>query len=309
MMDILLTLLILGGGYWLYSTGQLNQFLSGAKLPTIPGPRQQEYTPPPPPPKQSAPQAPPQTITGARSVGGDKIYPDASPPHACNNVSDGGLEQGGDRKEPQIACGFPFLNCEATVYINYHGINDTLSVKLRGPKHGGGTAEADMCNNIHYIGLGGAKPAFGKQAGHTAEYCEFGNSISIPENQWVGVKAIEWNEGNGVHFQTWLQVPEGSQWKLVADAVDNGGSGSCKGPASAPYTKSPCSTGQVSIGFRVDGLKSGGDVQFKNMSIREISRGSGPSSTVGGGNIGGGRSTVIKKVAYAKAYDRILSRL
>lgn len=277
--DIITVVLVLVGAYILIKSGKFQEIMQGdfqlPQLPPLPGlPAPQTSTPiPQQEGEQEQEQTQTQQVPPITGTTGDKIYPDTNPPHACNNVSDGGLEQGGDRKEPQIACNFPFLNTEATVYVNYHGINDTLSVKLRGPKHGGGTAEADMCNNIHYVGLGGAKPAFGKQAGHTAEYCEFGNSIGIPENQWVGVKAVEWNEGNGVHFQTWLQVPEGSQWKLAADATDNGNAGSCSGPASAPYTKSPCSKGPVSIGFRVDGLKGGGDVQFKNLSVREIAPG------------------------------------
>lgn len=204
----------------------------------------------------------------------DKIYPDTDPPHICTNVSDGDREQGGDRREPQIACGFNFLNTEATVYINTHDINDTLSIKLRGPKHSDPTPESDMCNNIHYVNLGDEdKKPFGKQAGHTAEYCEFGSPVvKVPDNTWVGVKAIEWNESNGVHFQTWIENPEGSGWKLAADIIDTGGLGSCSGPASDPYTTSPCAGSRpVSIGFRVDGLnENDGDVEFKNMSVREI---------------------------------------
>ena len=149
-----------------------------------------------------------------------------------------------------------------------------------------------MCNNIHYFGLGGGAAAFGKQAGHTAEYCEGGPSISLPAGQWVGAKAIEWNEGNGVRMQSWVQIPEGSQWKLVADTVDSGNLGNCSGPAKAPYTKSPCSKGQVSIGFRVDGLKGGGDVQFKNLSVREITP-------------GGGRAAAAR---VHRAYDTIITR-
>lgn len=206
---------------------------------------------------------------------GGQIYPCSGQP--CTQTSGGESEQGGDRKEPQVECGQNFLNADATVYIRTSGtINDTLSVKHRGPRHGGGVPESDMCNNIHYINLGSnSTAAFGKQAGHTAEYCEFSDPIpAIPSGVWVGVKTVEWNEGSGVHFQTWLDNPEGSGWKLVADAVDNGGSGSCQGPASAPYTVSPCAGSHpVSIGFRVDGLSGGGDVEFKNISVCEITPG------------------------------------
>jgi hypothetical protein len=202
-------------------------------------------------------------------------FADANPPQACNNVSDGELEQDGDRKEPQIACGFNFLNVEAIAFINYHGINDTLSIKLRGPKHSG-IPDDDMCNSIHYINLGSeSRAAFGKQSGHTAEYCDFGDPIpAIPENTWVGVKAVEWNEGSGVHMQTYLQNPEGSPWVLAAEIVDNGDVG-CGGEdprAGVPYTTSPCQDvgHPVSTGFRVDGLSGGGDVEFKNLSVREI---------------------------------------
>lgn len=203
----------------------------------------------------------------------DQIYPSAEPLHECDNISDGEIEQDGDRREPQIACGHNFLNTEATAYINYSGVSDTLSIKLRGPKHSG-IPDSDMCNDIHYFNLGSNNTAaFGKQAGHTAEYCEFGSALeSLPENTWVGVKAIEWNEGSGVHFQSWIENPAGSGFKLVADEVDNGGAGSCQGPAREAYTTSPCQDvgHPVSIGFRVDGLSGGGNVQFGNLSVREI---------------------------------------
>ena len=208
---------------------------------------------------------------------GDKIYPDSTPPHECTNVTDGEKEQGGDRREPQIACGFNFLNTEATAYIRTHDVNDTLSIKLRGPKHSG-IPDDHMCNNIHYISLGNEnKKPFGKQSGHTKEYCAFGSPVvKIPDNVWVGIKAIEWNsaDNKSVHFQTWIQNPEGSEWKLAAETIDSGntGCGSSDPRAGKPYTTSPCQDvgHPVSIGFRVDGLKGGGDVEFKKLSVREI---------------------------------------
>ena len=236
-----------------------------------------------PPPTTTQP-----TTGGGGPIQGGQIYPDASPAHECHDVTDGGLEQGGDRREPQIDCGFDFLNTEATVYVNVSGVNDTLSVKLRGPRHGGSTPEAEMCNNIHYIALGSnSTEAFGKQSHHTGEYCEFGgSSVKIPDGVWVGVKAVEWNEGSGVHLQTWLDNPEGSGWKLAADATDNGGAGSCQGQAREAFTTSPCQGGSqpVSIGFRVDGLSGGGSVEFKGMSAREIAIPSAPLTTAPSGS-------------------------
>ena len=61
--------------------------------------------------------------------------------------------------------------------------------------------------------------------------------------------------------------------KRVAQAEDNGNAGDCKAGAAPAYTKSPCTgPNPISIGFRVDGLKGGGDVQFdrSRMSVREI---------------------------------------
>lgn len=209
---------------------------------------------------------------------GDKIYPDSTPPHYCDEVIDGGIEQDGDRREPQIMCGYNFLNTEATAFIKVKPpVNDTLSIKLRGPKHSG-IPDNDMCNNIHYVSLGNEnKKPFGKQSGHTQEYCEFGSPVvKVPDNVWVGVKAIEWNssDGKSVHFQTWIQNPEGSEWKLAAETIDDGntGCGDSDPRAKIPYTESPCQgvKGPVSIGYRVDGLKAGGDVEFKNLSVREI---------------------------------------
>ena len=237
--------------------------------------------PPPPGGQQPPPPGGGQVVTGAQ------IYPSAADPHEYTTTTDGELEQDGDRKEPQLASGFNYLNTEATIYINYHGVNDTLSIKLRGPKHSG-IPDADMCNNIHYINLGsGGNQAFGKQWGHTEVYCEFGGSqVSIPENVWVGVKAIEWNEDSGLHFQTWIENPEGAGWTLAADAVDSGSAGDCSGGAANPYTTSPCASDSVSIGFRVDGLSGGGDVEFKGASVREIAVPSAPLTTAPAG--GGG---------------------
>jgi len=229
-------------------------------------------TPQPTPEPSPTPQPTPQPTPSE-----DKIYPDTVPPHISTTVIDGELEQGGDRREPQIT-GYDFLNCEATAYVKVHGVKDTLSIKLRGPKHSG-IPDDDMCNNIHYINLGSEnKKPFGKQSGHTKEYCEFGSQIvKIPDNVWVGVKAIEYNENDdkSVHFQTWVQNPEGSAWKLASDFVDNGSSTGCGGSdprAGKPYVTSPCQdlNYPVSVGFRVDGLKGGGDVEFKNLSVREI---------------------------------------
>ena len=294
-------------------SGKLGELLKGGlQLPALPGLPAPTPSQVQPAPTRGGTKTTPLPALPTGSASGGEIYPSAPGGKTCTNVTDGGIEQAGDRKEPQITCGFNFLNTEATAFINYHGINDTLSIKLRGPKHSGIPDDA-MCNNIHYIGLGGAKKAFGKQAGHTAEYCEFGNSISVPENQWVGVKAIEWNEGAGVRFQTWLQVPEGSQWKLAADFLDDGPSTGCGGQdprAGKPYTKSPCSTGQVSIGYRVDGLKAGGDVQFKNLSVREIVPGKGgttapaPAPAAPAPTTPAGKRT-IQKSAYAKRYEDI----
>lgn len=201
-----------------------------------------------------------------------KLYADAPEPHECTNVVEGGLEQGGDRKEPRIeGCGFNFLNQEVTAYINYHDIDDTFSVKLRGPRHSGDGP--CVCNNIHYFNLGSkSENAFGKQAEHTGEYCSFGPTApTLPQNQLVGVKCIEWNEGSGVHFQSWTDT--GNGWELVADEIDNGSPGDCSGPAAPAFTTSPCvdpSCPEVSTDFRIDGISGGGDVEFSNLSVREI---------------------------------------
>jgi hypothetical protein len=224
--------------------------------------------------------------SAAPALAAGQIYPGADPVHECNNVSDGDYESGNKRREPQMACGFNFLNVEAAVYINTHGISDTLSVELRGPKHSSPTPDDDMCNNIHDVSLGGAsKQAFGKQSGYTAEYCEFGPAAhALPDDTWVGVKAIEWNDGTGVHFQTWIENPAGSGFKLVADEIDNGntGCGSDDPRADPPYTTSPCQdVGQpVSIGFRIDGVSPGtNDVQFGSLSVREIAIPAEPLTT------------------------------
>ena len=43
-----------------------------------------------------------------------------------------------------------------------------------------------------------------------------------------------------------------------------------------------CGKKPVSVGFRVDGLSGGGDVQFKGISVREIVGGGTPNTSGGG---------------------------
>ena len=296
-------LLLIGGGYYLYKTGKLDEILSkfnqNQKAPA-PQPQQQQQRKA----QQAAPkvirrhhpaQAPaPTTGTGTSPApttggGGAGSYPSAG--KSCTVTSGGELEDhNGPRREWQIQCGTNFLNTEAIGYFLVPNGSDTISVKLRGPKHSSPTAEKDMCNNIHYFGFGSKKSSapFGKQAGHTAEYCEFGTPVfPMPDilGKWVGVKAVEYNVGNGVQFESYIDFPEGSGWKLFAKHVDTGGQGTCKGPASQPYLKSPCSTGQVSIGFRIDGSAN---AQGKKMTAREIAAPGGAAKTT--------------KTAYAKSY-------
>lgn len=286
MIEILMMLLIVGAIYYLYRTGRL----SGLQLPSLPLPQQSASEPTPQAP---LPSRGPPTTGGTKTtplpakVTGGQIYPTVG--KECTNVTGGELEDhDGPRIEPQITCAANFQDAEVTGYFLVPDGSDTISLKMRGPKHSG-IPDAQMCNNIHYFPFGGnsTKP-FGKQFQHTAEYCDFGSSLFPLPNfvgKWIGVKAIEWNQGNGVHMESWIDFPEGSGWKKWAQFDDAGSSSGCQ---KAPvYLKSPCSVGPVSIGFRIDGSAG---TKFKNLSAREISPG--------------------KTAAYAHtSYNTILARL
>ena len=57
--------------------------------------------------------------SAAPALAAGQIYPGADPVHECNNVSDGEFESGNDRREPQIACGFNFLNSYASTHDSH----------------------------------------------------------------------------------------------------------------------------------------------------------------------------------------------
>lgn len=157
-------------------------------------------------------------------------------------ITGGELEQHGDcRREPQIFGAH--LNAEAGGYffIPAGSPPDTISIKMRGCSHSG-IPDSDMCDNIHYLSYAGGagKGVLGKQCPHL-NYCWFGTpkfDAGDVRGKWIGMKCLQWNEGTGVHFQTWLQIPRGGQWRLYADYLDNGNTG-CSGEAKPPFTKSP----------------------------------------------------------------------
>jgi len=189
-------------------------------------------------------------------------------------VTDGGEleDHDGPRREWQVECA-DFLNTEATGFFLVPDGSDTISIKLRGPRHSSPTTDKDMCNNIHYFGFGDkiSTAPFGKQAGHTAEYCTFGSwTTPMPDiiGKWVGVRAVEYNSGNGVVFKSYIDMTgTGSAFKLYAQATDTGGLGTCKGPASPANTKATCSISPVVIGFRIDGSPN---VKSRGILVKEI---------------------------------------
>lgn len=268
--------LLVGVAYFIY-TGDLKKWLDQlAPQLKLPGPPAGGGGAPPP--TTTFPMLPTHPPAGGGGgagppVTGGQIYRTAG--KVCTNVTDGGLEMHGEpRIEPQIACGANFQDAEVTGYFMVPDGSDTISLKMHGPKHSG-IPDADMCNNIHYFPFGGnsTKP-FGKQIHHTGEYCEFGSPLFPLPNflgKWIGVKAVEWNQGNTVHMESWIDFPEGSGWKKWAVFDDNGTNNGCK-IAKAPFLKSPCSPHPVSIGYRIDGSAG---TKYKNLSAREIAPGGG----------------------------------
>ena len=106
---------------------------------------------------------------------------------------------------------------------------------------------------------------------HTLSTCDFGSPANFElgdiRNKWIGVKAIEWNEGNGVHFQTWVDLERNDTWQLWADILDKGNVGDCKEDTKDPFlTSPPKGNWPATVLLRVDTA----DVEAEDISLREI---------------------------------------
>ena len=119
------------------------------------------------------PSLPPTEIKLGQVVG-KQIYQDANPPHLSGvtgggDVESHGFHSGGHSKRREWEITTPHLNCEVTGYFKVtEKKEDTISIKLRGPKHSDPVPESDQCANIHYIPFSGKKggKVFGKQCPH-----------------------------------------------------------------------------------------------------------------------------------------------
>lgn len=127
---------------------------------------------------------------------------------------------------------------------------ETISLKLKGANHR--DSEYNACCNIHFIPFKSGEieleeteegwesnfRTIGKQCPHN-NYKVLGESdddYSSPKppmpkfelgdirEKWIGVKAIEWNEGEKVHWQTWIDENCDNNWKCWIDFLEAEGS-------------------------------------------------------------------------------------
>jgi hypothetical protein len=105
----------------------------------------------------------------------------------------------------------------------------------------------------------------------------------MPHDVWIGYKFLVFDQPDGVHLQTWMDLTDGrdgGDWTLANEMVDDGhvfGSAPCA-PGIDPtlaltgaYDRPGSESGRpnVSVYFRTDGLRRDGLV-YKWGSIREI---------------------------------------
>ena len=162
-----------------------------------------------------------QDINRIRHIGKDKLETSSNDMHFLKNI----------------------LNVEATGYFKVIKGMDDISVKLRGGHHSDKEpSETSARCYVFRVGADGVGKNFAKEFPHKNGEGYFWKTIpggfnpGPLEYNWVGIKAITWNEGNDkVHCECYLDLdgvneqgkfdPEKQNWKLWYDIVDEGKDG------------------------------------------------------------------------------------
>lgn len=256
-MDILLPLILLGGVYYLHSTGQLEPLLQGI-LPKpgaapAPAPAPRLATPAPTP-------APAPSGGGGRRGGGGEETTSPAPTSGGTTISGGGTcgggqncgsSNGGSRNECD---GVTLKEYEATWCGSFSG--DDLSVKTFGPNHSG----SSCCWCILSVSPDGA---FGirHEGPHPSTSSKSGTTAAI--GKCTCIKAVVRTGNGGINLEGWGFV--NGAWKKAFSY-----SGQC-GESKKSSTPAP----QQQVAFRCDG-----SLQTTCATVRPIGGGGGGAAPV-----------------------------
>ena len=274
-MDIVVLLLVLGGGYYLMSSGQLDQILTGAGLPALPPPFGSGQIPerkqaPAPTPTPSAP-APRQKTTAPApsgpSGGGPSAATGTSVYKVVGSIASGGgvtLRGGGTSNRDNL--GYPCNKCarEAT-WIFKPGTGGDYSLKLGSHGDEGGKETLIELGNIKTDSGGGEWQCEGPHMTYNGVSGGSGSGPAIGGKPKVGLKAVSWPTGaTSVHHEIWYdETGSGGNWKKVAEFT---GSASGCNAITCPVPGSKCQDT-----LRLDNVNGH---QFMSRSIVEIVPGS-----------------------------------
>lgn len=220
-MDILLPLILLGGVYWLHTTGQLTPFLQNivpkppqaapAPTPTPSAPAPAPTPGPAPPARTTAPAPSPPPAGG---VTGKTIYPVVAP---IPNTGDVTIRGGGNSFRDNI--GYPCSKCarEAT-WIFTPGTGGDWSVKLGSHGSEGGPESLIELGNVSTDSGGGSWRCEGPHMTYSDVAGGTGKAPALAGKPQVGVKAVTWPlPGNKVHHEVYYDdAGTGGKWVKIA---------------------------------------------------------------------------------------------
>jgi hypothetical protein len=185
------------------------------------------------------------------------------------------------------------LNVEATGYFKFVKNMDDISVKLRGGHHSNAGKDSARCY-VFRVGYDGkwnfAKEYPHKSDGYTKKNIDTKFPVKVQQGDWIGIKAITYNEGNDkVHCECYLDLdgvdkngkfdPQKQNWKLWYKVIDDGKLGEDN---KHRKTKAVWTTLQKksTVQFRVDAKNGkkmkysykGNDISFQQLSAQEINK-------------------------------------
>lgn len=297
-MDILLPLILLGGVYWLHSTGQLEPLLQGilpkpGAAPT-PAPAPRLATPAP------APAPAPSGGGGRRGGGGERETTTSPAPSSggttisgggtCGGGQNCGSSNGGSRNECD---GVTLKEYEATWCGSFSG--DDLSVKTFGPNHSG----SSCCWCILSVSPDGA---FGLriESPHPSTTSKSKTTAAIGKCSCI--KAVVRTGSGGINLEGWGFV--NGAWKKAFTY-------------QGPCGKSTTPASQQQVAFRCDG-----SLQTTCATVRPLGGGGGGAAPVpdagentdapepaGGGSGGsGGGEESAEESNYVRSYSAFRTR-
>lgn len=272
--DLIIILLLAGGGYWLTQTGELDKILLGAGLPALPPPLGSGEKPDKPFQLPLPGGGAQQQVTGggggtattAAGCGGT-VYQATGKAVAAQKTGKSTVHYAsgkGDDPTHQLEATVNFRNYEFTWIGTLTSVNhdDAISLKFGGTHMGTGWYD-------HGVSFNAGQGCMGKEESHpNTDLCVINcASMGRVVGHRVGVKAVYFgNPAGGGQTELWGDPTGNGQWRQLCPRVNNVGGFA---PASA----------QQECQVRIDGAPG---VQTQCAVVAEItgpSRGSGTAPT------------------------------